>query len=663
MLTLKAYPQNIKGYSSTATPLFLEELSDNKTFSTLYGRVTPSGTGQSWLQFPVLDAIAYLPANSGWNFFNTANAHGWSQVDSPILYGDSSTVAGVLGFTGGIEFNGVTSGTGLGSSGIYQELNNLVVGNEYEICTTMETQINGLGVITYGYAGDDRFVGGGAFLNHTTNNGTHCVRFTAQSTTEILSVQYDATTIKSVRIAEVSVKSVIANSMAYSDIYEAQVILDLQDDNIPLTLSVDNFKNASEKTQSYSHQFNLPSTKINNKFFYNYFDVTVSNDGLANTFNPHKKTKVTLAEDGIIIFEGFLKLNNVKFDNQIPFYSVHVHSDIVSFKESLEDRKISDLDMTELEHTTTSTNIENSWIGELELANPLAADSYAYHGVHISKTDVLKYPLVDWKGEQVQLFNGSTIDEIVFTDLYDAFRPFLKVKYLMDRIFHESGFRYESNFFNEAHFNKLYMDFSHGEGLASKSSDDAKFELSDSGWLTTRPFLGQPYENYDWEGYSIPYNGSEWNMTTDKFTCLNPNQTIDVSYSLKFSNQASVNKRRVSTRLKHVEFATGNINLIDHQVNAINSVSNLSNNNRVIVTGEESIIMNAGDTLEIECRDAEDTGDVRQEPSVDNFFKVNLQNIVMDTASLLVKRGDMNQWDFIKTIFTMFNLDSYAYRR
>ena len=134
----------------------------------------------------------------------------------------------------------------------------------------METQIAGLGVITYGYAGDDRFIGGGAYLNHTTNNGTHCVRFTAQSTTEILSVQYDATTVKSVRIAEVSVKSVIANSMNYSDIYEAQVILDLDVQSIPLTLSVDNFKNASEKTQSYSHQFNLPSTKNNNKFFYNY---------------------------------------------------------------------------------------------------------------------------------------------------------------------------------------------------------------------------------------------------------------------------------------------------------------------------------------------------------------------------------------------------------
>ena len=200
------------------------------------------------------------------------------------------------------------------------------------------------------------------------------------------------------------------------------------------------------------------------------------------------------------------------------------------------------------------------------------------------------------------------------------------------------------------------MDFSHGEGLASKSSDAAVFELADNTLLTTQGYLGLPYENYNWDDYTIPYNGAEWNMLTDKFTCVNPNQSIDVRYSLKFSNQSQFNKRRVSTRIKHVEFATGNINLIDHQVNPISSVSNLSNNNRVIVTGDATIIMNAGDTVEIECRDAEDTGNIRQEPSVDNFFRVNLQNIVMDTASLLVKRGDMNQWDFIKTIFTAFNL-------
>ena len=60
-----------------------------------------------------------------------------------------------------------------------------------------------------------------------------------------------------------------------------QVILDLyEDEDLPLTLSVDDFKNVAEKVQSYSKAFNLPATKRNNRIFDQVFEVTRSDDGV-----------------------------------------------------------------------------------------------------------------------------------------------------------------------------------------------------------------------------------------------------------------------------------------------------------------------------------------------------------------------------------------------
>ena len=45
----------------------------------------------------------------------------------------------------------------------------------------------------------------------------------------------------------------------------------------------------------------------------------------------------------------------------------------------------------------------------------------------------------------------------------EAFRPFIQIKYLINRIFESTPFSYTSNFFDDADFEKLYMDFNWGD--------------------------------------------------------------------------------------------------------------------------------------------------------------------------------------------------------
>ena len=53
------------------------------------------------------------------------------------------------------------------------------------------------------------------------------------------------------------------------------------------------------------------------------------------------------------------------------------------------------------------------------------------------KTDVLKYPWVKWNGNSY--VNGST-GKVHLTKLEDAFRPWIRCKYLGDKIIGEAGF-------------------------------------------------------------------------------------------------------------------------------------------------------------------------------------------------------------------------------
>ena len=81
----------------------------------------------------------------------------------------------------------------------------------------------------------------------------------------------------------------------FTDLTDGQVICDLyEDEDIPLSLSIDDFKNVAEKTQSYSKDFNLPATKRNNRIFTQIFEITNSVESNAESFNPYVQTQCVL---------------------------------------------------------------------------------------------------------------------------------------------------------------------------------------------------------------------------------------------------------------------------------------------------------------------------------------------------------------------------------
>ena len=654
MIQLALYPQYKDGYSYTATPIQNEHASDGSLFQTLPNDVsfqdTQGDTGGN-----ALDSDA---ANGNWKRFNVGTGNGFSYVAPPNLFGNTKISQGLGNTQTGVQF---FSNTNFNChSGIYQKIYNLVPLKSYDVTINCTSGSLNSGLFSIGVTGRYDTLGGGDTHVFSTNAGTETFTFEAQSTEEILIIQYNPFSNKTVSIDGVSImESLTTPTFNYSDIYDEQQLLDLvKFDDIPLTLSVDEFKNATEKVQSYSKTFSLPATKNNNKVFFNLFDVTVSVKDKVKTFNPLMQTKAKLSEDGIVFFEGFLKLTDIKFVDDEPMYNVHLYSDVISLADTLKERTFKDLDFSELEHDYNSDSIEKSFDGELPLLNPLNPNSFAYDGIDLNRTSVLKYPFIDYTGNfDVQ---GSSLQ---LNRLEDAFRPFVNVKYLVDNIFDRAGFKYESNFFSQDRFTKLYMDFNFGEGNGASNSVDRNIVQRFQG-LTTVYYKSDAYKNFHMPTPDNPNNSDFYDTSNRIFTATTNNQEINYDIKLQFFNDDSLNGRTLYSRvlLTRVNGTTEVYNEITTNFNASNIFTSGFEN----LTFTNTLTLNAGDTLEFQGKSDTMQSDVRQRLTSDSsgFFQTlfntcrfNVTSIGVDAESLLQSsRGDIKQWDFIKSIFNMFNL-------
>jgi hypothetical protein len=372
----------------------------------------------------------------------------------------SATPAAPTTVSNNAVFNSVGATSG---SGIYQKMTNLIPGEFYVFNALSFGVTASLGYISCAvYDGTTLLAQALQPTNQASGFGFgNGWTQPAGSTTATIVLTYSSAFSQNFTIQTVSVQSAQLVSNITTSIEDGQVILDLyEDENIPLTLSVDEFKNVAEQVQSYSKAFNLPATKRNNQIFENLFEVTRSAQN-SITFNPYVRSKSILKQDGFILFEGYLRVLDIQDKEGEISYNVNLYSEVVSFADTLKDKTFNDLNFTELEHDYNKTNIKLSWNDSPD--PPIAYTNSSTSGYRDGNTTV-KYPFVDWTHQMLIAVSGGTptAGNPQLVNLEQAFRPFINIKYLIDRIFQDTEFTYESAFFNEVDFNKLYMDFNWG---------------------------------------------------------------------------------------------------------------------------------------------------------------------------------------------------------
>ena len=627
------YPQTYDGtYNSVTTPILFEYVIDGINFTTINASPSVDISGGA-ITYPSI--FAALPPND---------------INKWYRYRTTSSVTPALPTqTGNDLVLNVGSATVYNGSGVYQRLSNLDVGQTYEVTVIADGSTGYFRILVWNGSNTSSVI---ATLATAATSSPFTLDFTAVTTEDVLMVTYFSTAGSgaNLTIDSISVKEIHGTpTLIYSDLQDGQVICDLyQEEDIPLTLSIDDFKNVAEQVKSYSKDFNLPATKRNNKIFNNMFEVTRSDDGLI--FNPYMRTQCVLKQDGFILFEGYLRLTDIKDDEGEISYNVNLYSDTITLADILKDSTFAELDFTELAHDYNKTQVKYSWNDSgtgITYLNPSTSgfrDAYS----------TVKYPFIDWTHQLLVGGSGSGSAAISgypeLRTLETAFRPCIQLKYLIDKIFAATNqFTYTSDFFDTTDFGKLYMDFNWG-------GDNAPVVFNSSGELSkfshqtlTTSYTTMLFDNTSILGPSIPLEFG-YDDSTGVFTVPEDGQIYNISFNMEFVwlPISSADVLDVEWYVNSAPFS-GAYNITGSAVGYYQYSSTFT-------AGP----LQAGDT--ILCRAKCALGDIK-------LSKATTTNINLITATTSVNqitndvfldalRGELGQWEFLKGIMTMFNLVS-----
>ena len=526
-------------------------------------------------------------------------------------------------------------------TGIIQKLTGLTVGAVYEVSVNFSSQF-GEDVKAYMYSGT---------VFQSSHNLPNLIifdttfQFTAVSTSQFIVINKHrpglvtgASLINSISIMKANTST---NGVLSGD---GQVICDLYaEEDIPLTLSIDDFKNVAEKVQSYSKDFNLPATKRNNQIFNNMFEVTRADDGLI--FNPYVRTKCVLKQDGFILFEGYLRLIDAKEKEGEISYNVNLFSEVIALADILKDRTFSELDFTELDHDYNKLQITYSWNDSPDTnINYLNPNTSGFRDPYTT----LRYPFIDWNhqylvGQANGSGNSATADNPELTSLESAFRPCIQLKYLINKIFAASGFNWTSNFFDSADFEKLYMDFNWGGNeLASPAAGGSYGQHSEPNFLSTTSFAPLPLSINSFDstmGYDV---------VNSRFVASYNYQT----YLMEIPHFGPVfySSQTMETRWAHYNSGGSLLNTYNYESQVLYQYPPAT------TTPLTTMILQAGDYIQYEWK----TNTAGEGLLGENQLFVILGAIgaaqVTSNSLLQTLRGELGQWDFLKGIMTMFNL-------
>ena len=533
---------------------------------------------------------------------------------------------------------------------IYQRVTNLTAGQAYNLYVNVDsvTGVSGgaLQIFAYTAPGAYPLTQIGLASSTPTSPGLYTAAFTAPATSGvdlIISLQY---TFNGTSTATVSYVSLLPSSETPTfSTSDGQVICDLyEDEEIPLTLSVDNFKNVAEQIQSYSKGFNIPGTKKNNRIFENLFEITRSAQNNL-TFNPYAKTRCALKQDGFILFEGYLRVIDIQDKEGEISYNINLYSEVIALADFLQDKTFSELDFSELDHAYQYTNIKNSWNDSGTGITYTNSGTSGYRNAF----STMKYPFVDW--EHSYSFDlSSNYPEL--PTLESSFRPFINIKYLIQRIFAATNkFSYTSDFIdNDADFGKLYMDFNWGSGRTP-------IIFNETGTLTliADVSLTSSFATIDFYPSIFPTTlttlPSGFGYASGVFTASANNQVYDVSYDIKFFHNIVPG----SYEVEWLHTYTGGTQIINPDSGGWTGLGGFG-----YYQGNFIITMQAGDTLLMRAK--ETLGSVRIEGSSilynDLLTVATNANETTSDSLLQTLRGELDQWEFLKGIMTMFNLIS-----
>jgi hypothetical protein len=200
-----------------------------------------------------------------------------------------------------------------------------------------------------------------------------------------------------------------------------------------LTFALDDIKDFSARSTTWSKTIVLHGTANNNRLFGHIFQIGQANDfeedadNIGYNFNASKSAEVLIFQDHIQTFKGVLRLLQINITKGRVEYEVSVFGELASLSSQLSSGFLENLDFSAYDHTFNGTNIIGSW----DVIN-----GTGYY-----------YPLVDYGTYSTDKHNWDI----------RTFRPAMFVREYIDKMFTAAGFRWSSDLFDTDRFKSLII--------------------------------------------------------------------------------------------------------------------------------------------------------------------------------------------------------------
>ena len=243
------------------------------------------------------------------------------------------------------------------------------------------------------------------------------------------------------------------------------VDLDLADDtDIAVTFSVQDLSDITKRKGAFSKTITLPSTKGNDIAFRHAYNV----QSFVGGFTPNKQVKCAIWNDGVQVFAGTMQLMAMRVVRGLATYEVAIYGEEVSLFGKMADVKLVDTTgVSGMNHNFTVSLVTGSWDDTFS-----DASGYVY-GIVDAAGHFHCYDVTNPIGPLAPLFSSVTpiFDRLIPIELQ---RPNIWVKKMVDLIFAQHGYRYESAFFDSAEFERMVIPYA-GDAFAYASGANKCF--------------------------------------------------------------------------------------------------------------------------------------------------------------------------------------------
>lgn len=268
--------------------------------------------------------------------------------------------------------------------------------------------------------------------------------------------------------------------MILTKIYINNEQIDLTDEvSIPLNFNIADIREPEKRSTTWSKTVILPGTTFNNQLFSNIWNVNavINSTGTTNftpNFNPNLKAIAEITYNEATQFKGICQLLNVNVTDKYEIqYEVAFFGELQNVYQDFTNGYLRDLDLSEYNHTYNRDNQVTSWTAPIGIG--------------------YVYPMIDYG------FRINT--EFKVTEMF----PSVYVKTIIDKMFSEANFSYQSNFFNTELFKRLIIPYSGGSTLQLTSDQIHNRTFKASNTSDQSININGIYIN-DIASPSVPYN-------------------------------------------------------------------------------------------------------------------------------------------------------------